>query len=1006
MPRNWGRGPGRGAPECPTGINLIPKPYPPPSRIPDTIGRIPTLIRPTVPESPTYDIFISHTPGQQPAARQLAEALSGLGVSCIAAPSGDDTAIPMELVRSKALLAWGSEDYFRSRPCQTRLAAAFIAQGRKPSAARRRVLLVNAEPGVKHIYPVHLRDLRFAIAPGQPDAADFTELAERLRAHCEGLSGTLEESASMSPPPWWTAHGGIPEPAHGFERRERELWDIHAALRMEQPELAQGDFGPLAVVSAIEGQGKSWLAREFAFRFGPAFPGGIFWLSAGEAKPAASVAELAENPALKMQLLAFLDALSPESPPRESDVPTLLEDLGELLKLAGQPFLWIVDDLPDGLNGPAFQQWLAPAGALGRTLFATRSRRYDGHGEAIHLPPLDAETAWRLLTREAPPTSGAERASTARLIEELGRHALAVTVGNAAAKADRRHRNTRYTTLRRRLKDPYRDVSVVAAHLQSGLPPGPEKNLSATLLAAIGSLGESGRDVLRLAAILSDAPLPTKFIADCLLGSGLYAEERRQNRLFARFARMIRRKRQPTDAEIALKHASEGIAALRRLSLGEHAEGYLSLHPLAIRAMRIADHGLERVAALRRAAVLALQPLAERCAAAGDWQPLAPFASHARALAADSREHPAWNPEDPPELACRSRLAGFMGDLDRAHGAPRQALEMYRHASAGLARAVAANAEAWDLLRDLAIARERIGDILAARGDLPGALDIYLKSLRIRKRLAGQDPSREDWQRDLWVIYLKAGEVLATSGDLEKARNSYRAALTVRSGLAEQIPADSGRESGLAAGFHALASLYRRAGNGEAALDALTPALEIYEKLAGEQADCVRSARALAEARSQKGDLLRERGDASEAVEWYGRTIAEYERLAALEPDTAEWRLGLALSHEQAGDLLASENPAGAAEHYRARLAIIERLIPRGAVDAKLQRDLALGHAKLGRAIEQSMGQPAALAYYRKAQAIAEQWADLAPEDTALREELSWMWERLGASDGAPGETP
>jgi tetratricopeptide (TPR) repeat protein len=955
-----------------------------------------------VSESNAYDLFISHAPGQREPARRLADALHGLGLSCAETPArDDDPAVPAELARAKALLAWASSDYFHSRACQAHLAAACLAQGRESSPARRRVLLLNPEPGLKHIYPVRLRDGLFAAAPNFTEAPDLAALAERLRAQCEGLAGSLESLRPLAEPPWRTAYGGRPAPAPHFERRERELWDIHALLRPEEPAPRGAEPGPAVAVTGLAGEGKTWLAREYALRFGPAYPGGVFWLTAREAKPTASVADLAENPALKMQLLAFLDALSALDCPRDAEVPTLIERLGTALELAGQPFLWIVDGLPDGLNGPAFRQWRAPAGVLGRTLFTTRSLRHDEEAESIHPLPLEAETAWRILTRESPPNSGAERAHTAKLLGQLGRNALAATAGNAAARADRRHRNAPYAELRKRLRDPYREASSIACHLCSGLPPAQESSLAAALLAAIRTLDLPGRDLLRLAALLGDAPLPERLLADCLLGSGLCAETRR--RWLPDGLMALLGKRRPSQAETARWRTHQGMASLRRLGLGELAAGCLSLHPLIAQAMRIADSDLARLSALRRGALLVLHGVAADCAAAADWKPLLSLAPHGRALAAEARGQASRCPEPPQELALRSRLAAFLGDMDLDHGAPQRALMMYRQAAAGLARAAAADAEAWELLLDLARVRERSGDILAARGDLPGALDTYLKSLRIRKRLTGQDPEREDWQLNLWAMYLKAGGVLAETGDLEKARNSYRAALTVRSGLAASVPADGELELELAAGFEQLAARYSRAGDSEAALDALAPAAGIYQKLAGQRPDCpdLTPARAHAE----MGELLRQRGDNAGALERQRQAIAEYERLAALEPGNPEWRRGLELGHDRAADLLeALQDPAGAARHRRARLAALERLIAAGAVDVQRQREVAAGYARLGKTHEQAQDAESALDCYRKARQLAREWTDLAPEDSALLDELAWAWERLAALEAEAAE--
>jgi hypothetical protein len=60
------------------------------------------------------------------------------------------------LAESKALLAWYSEEYPKSRPCQMELTAAFLAAHRAGDP-RRRVLLINRAKGSAHIEPNVLR---------------------------------------------------------------------------------------------------------------------------------------------------------------------------------------------------------------------------------------------------------------------------------------------------------------------------------------------------------------------------------------------------------------------------------------------------------------------------------------------------------------------------------------------------------------------------------------------------------------------------------------------------------------------------------------------------------------------------------------------------------------------------------------------------------------------------------------------------------------------------------
>jgi tetratricopeptide (TPR) repeat protein len=68
--------------------------------------------------------------------------------------------------------------------------------------------------------------------------------------------------------------------------------------------------------------------------------------------------------------------------------------------------------------------------------------------------------------------------------------------------------------------------------------------------------------------------------------------------------------------------------------------------------------------------------------------------------------------------------------------------------------------------RDLAVAYNRVGDVLVAQGNLPEALKSYRESPAIFDRLAKVDPGNAGWQRDLAVSY---GRVATVEGKTERS---------------------------------------------------------------------------------------------------------------------------------------------------------------------------------------------------------------------------------------------
>ena len=78
--------------------------------------------------------------------------------------------------------------------------------------------------------------------------------------------------------------------------------------------------------------------------------------------------------------------------------------LSRKIATENKPCLWIVDDVPNGLDGDALRRWFAPH-ALARTLITTRSREYGSLAKGIDLSVLTPDEAYQLLTSRRKPAS-------------------------------------------------------------------------------------------------------------------------------------------------------------------------------------------------------------------------------------------------------------------------------------------------------------------------------------------------------------------------------------------------------------------------------------------------------------------------------------------------------------------------------------------------------------------------------------------------------------------------
>jgi tetratricopeptide (TPR) repeat protein len=529
-----------------------------------------------------YDVFLSYRHADAAEVGPFVEALRAAGLqvwfdaSAIETFEGIQGSIEQGLGQSRALVAWYSQSYPQSLACQWELTWAFV-HGQRDGDPRRRVMVVNPEAGDAHIQPVELRDALYRKAPRDP--AELASLARAVVSALERVPSALSEIAAEGAPTWYGAAAG--NGSSRFFGRLAELWAIHSGLwASDVPVITNVQSRPLVRLTGIGGAGKSLVAETYAVRFGAAYAGGVFWLRAFGHDVEAVMTPTDRKAQLEAQVLDF--ALARGLPTAGLGPRQVREALGALLS-AGPPYLWVVDDLPSDLSWADAQAWLAPS-ANGRSLVTTRGAAFDWAGTEVRLGDLDEGAALRLLTHARAPQDDAERADARRLVDELGRHPLALELAAAAVRV------RGFAGFLESLGAPSRDVMDFAAALvqtRGGALPHRERanlNLSRTLLLSVDALSEGGRDFLRLAAELAPVGIARELVAHTLAGADGLA---------------------PADAYDAadLAMADAAVESLAR----EAEPGALVVHTLVVRAVRFRDADRARSGALREAALPALE---------------------------------------------------------------------------------------------------------------------------------------------------------------------------------------------------------------------------------------------------------------------------------------------------------------------------------------------------------------------------------------------------------------
>ncbi len=683
-----------------------------------------------------YDVFLSHAWADGDRPQQIAEALrkAGLRVWFDAAEINDFTSITRAvtegLSQSKVLLAYYSKTYPLRRACQWELTAAFLA-AQAEGDPRRRVLVVSPEEKADHIHPIELRDAKFRRAPTD-DGPALHELVQSVVKQVAVIDGPLADIHSLSAPDWF---GIAPVGSTHFVGRLREMWEVHSLLHagdVPQVSYATAATGGIGRVSGLGGVGKSLLAEEYALRFGSAYPGGVFWLRAYGNDDAQTPLGPDQREASRTdQVRRMTERLGIHTHGMTEE--QIEGALARKIATEGKLCLWVVDDVPSGLDGEVLRRWFAPH-ALARTLITTRSGAYGSLTKGIDLSVLDRDEAYQLLTSRRAPSDGEEAEQAQLLAVDLGYHALALDVTGLALVSSVAAKP--FGDFRAKLARSDKDALALAEKLADALPNGHEKSIAQTLLRSIRGLGAEGQDFLRLASVLAVAPIPASLV------TSVFQEADKLSR------------------EGAEEHASLAIQQLTSTSLAEIAgerQDARAVHTLVSRTVHFQEKGSpKRIEVLRAAAIVALRSAV--AAAADD-----PRLHRQVELQVAHGRQAVSNPATEDEAA----LVGCVARYDFRRGAYKSARMLYDREVDFLRWALGAEHPA--TLTSL----NNLAGTVFALGDLAGARKLQEEILNIRSRALGaKHPATLTSMGNLAVT-------LRAQGDLAGARKLQEETLKI-----------------------------------------------------------------------------------------------------------------------------------------------------------------------------------------------------------------------------------
>jgi eukaryotic-like serine/threonine-protein kinase len=300
-------------------------------------------------------------------------------------------------------------------------------------------------------------------------------------------------------------------------------------------------------------------------------------------------------------------------------------------------------------------------------------------------------------------------------------------------------------------------------------------------------------------------------------------------------------------------------------------------------------------------------------------------------------------------------------------------------------------------------------DIHDAIRDLPGATParrlLVDKGLEYLDKLSRDAGNRADLRRELAAAYLKIGDVQGRPfnpnlGDTAGALASYRKAVSTYDALGAATSGDPAFRRELALACQRLSEILSATGDTKGALAQARRSLQLLEQPVdpaspGEEPRAAELGRELAASYSRVGDLLSATGDTAGALEHRRRSLAVMEAVAAIAPDEIDTIRQLAIAHSKLGNQLGNPNypnvndVTGALDHLERAVAGFRKGLGAHPSNAIFRRNLAIASSNVADVLR-ALDRPAdALARQREALASFEALAAADPANAAAKNDVA-----------------
>jgi eukaryotic-like serine/threonine-protein kinase len=315
----------------------------------------------------------------------------------------------------------------------------------------------------------------------------------------------------------------------------------------------------------------------------------------------------------------------------------------------------------------------------------------------------------------------------------------------------------------------------------------------------------------------------------------------------------------------------------------------------------------------------------------GDVQGALESYAKAQRIALDLRRS---RPRDPEAAALLAKAGLKIAYAELFTGRPRDAVADLNRSAAileSVAHGPGADLEAQlDLIDTYSSLGDAYGHGSVMNLDLPGkSLAYFQKSRDLAQGLLDAHPDDREVLRRVAIAESKIGDILLAQGESRQAVEHHRASLTDFARLAASDPKNAIAQRELAIGYARLAKSLRVAGEQEEADELESKAIPISEKLYAADPTNMQAKFDLAVGYRDMSVRLEARGNLAGAADYFGRAIKLVSEMAATDPANAERQAQLADGLISFGALLVTAGRTGEARDITGRALEIQGRLAR-----------------------------------------------------------------------------